>query len=373
VSRVPRRVTRVGDIQRDQHGRETRVTALVDGRPLWFASVDADLLPEPEAFGSALLLSSIHRNRPLVIDARVSSTWADNVGQLTPIWARWWGYRIPHVDFERRDDMASDNTSSALAFSAGVDSFYSLLYGPKPDFLVSVHGFDIALADAYRMSAFEASTRAIGRDLDIMPVIVRTNLREHPALGPRRLWERAHGGGIAAVGHVLRGQSRHFRISSTYSTRSERPWGSSGATDPFFSSDRVSITQFGGDRSRDEKIKSIADNSLVQKHLRVCWENRAKAGNCSRCGKCLAAMLVLAEVQFLDKFAVFDGVKVLPARLDELPFLRTNINVAQRAVDRGQLPPNIEAATRRLIVRSHRAAKIRSYRKRLSAMIFPHA
>jgi hypothetical protein len=373
VNPLARRPAHIAEIRRERRGGESRVSAVVDRQSLWFSSADAELLPEPEAFASALLLPSIHRNRRLNIDAAMSSRWIENVGKLTAIWSRWWGYRSPQLDFRRREDKPSMTTSTALAFSCGVDSFYSLFNGTLPDYLVSVHGFDVALADTRRMSAFEASTRAVGSALGIKSLIVRTNLREHPALGPRWLWERGHGGGVAAIGHLLNDCAGEFRISSTYASRNNdtRPWGSSGDTDPLFSSDRVSITHFGDDHSRDEKIKSIADNSLVQNHLRVCWENRAETGNCSRCAKCLAAMLVLAEVGVLDKFTVFDGMKVLGARLDELPYLRNNINIAQRIVTRAQLPSNIEAATRRLIARSRRAAKMRSYRERIRNMILP--
>lgn len=364
-------MTRIGEIRRGHGGLGGRVSADVDGQPLWFESDEVELSPQPEAFASALLVASIHRNRPITIDAPVSSTWAENVERLTGVWSSWWGYRVPQIDFNRRADETSRKASTALAFTAGVDSFYSLLFGPQPELLVSVHGFDVALADAYRMARFESSTRAVASELGMQAVVVRTNLREHRAMGPRRLWERAHGGGVAAIGHLLGGSAGSFVISSTYASYNERPWGSSGVTDPLFSSDRVSITQFGGDRTRDGKMSAIAEHPLVQKHLRVCWENRAKAGNCSRCGKCLAAMLILAEVQLLDKFTVFDGMNVLAARVDELPHLKNNINIVQRIVNRGQLPRDIDAALRRLIVRSRRAAVINSCRQRVRDAIFP--
>jgi hypothetical protein len=368
VKRGSLRATHVGEIRSEQRGGEYRVTAVIDGEPLWFASEDIDLSPEPEAFASALLLPSLHRNRPLVVDSPVSTMWADNAAKLTEIWSAWWGYRTDPTNLERRADNSSREPRTALAFTAGVDSFYSLLQGRKPEMLMSVHGFDVPLADTYRMSRFEASTRTIASELGVESLIVRTNLREHPSLGPRRLWERAHGGSIAAVGHLLSARAGNFTISSTYSS-SSRPWGSTGDTDPLFSSDRVMIGQFGGDHARDGKIKLIADNPLVQNHLRVCWENRAKAGNCSRCGKCLAAMLMLAELHLLDEFKVFDGMKVLPSRLDELPYLKNNINIAQRIVNRGQLPPDVDSAVRRLLSRSRRAARIRSYRDRVRDVI----
>ena len=319
------------------------------------------------------MLSTIHRSRPLEMDERVSATWIRNMDRLFDIWSGWWGYRIPKAAFGAREDQQPSTTASALAFTCGVDSFFSLLTGRKPDFLVSVHGFDVPLADTVRMDAFASSVREIARETGIRSVVIRTNLRDHPALGPRRLWDRAHGGGLAAIGHLLSDHVREFTISSSYSSRHKRPWGSAGETDPLFSSDRISILHYGLEHSRDTKVPLIAGNALAQKHLRVCWQNAAEAGNCSRCDKCLATMLLLTEVDALEKFTVFDRPRVLRSRLDELPYLRNNMNVVQRIVNRGTLPRDIEIATLKLLRRSRRAAVIRKYGNRLRAVIFPHA
>jgi hypothetical protein len=366
------RATRITQLGHGLADGESRVSAVVDGRPLWFASKDIDLIPQPEAFASALMLSTIHRSRPLEMDERVSATWIRNMDRLFDIWSRWWGYRIPKAAFGVREDQQPSTSARALAFTCGVDSFFSLLTGRKPDFLVSVHGFDVPLADTVRMDAFASSVREIARETGTRSVVIRTNLRDHPASGRRRLWDRAHGGGLAAIGHLLSDHVREFTISSSY-PRHERPWGSAGETDPLFSSDRISILHYGLEHSRDSKLPLIAGNALAQKHLRVCWRNSAEAGNCSRCDKCLATMLVLTEVDALEKFTVFDGPRVLRSRLDELPYLRNNMNVVQRIVNRGTLPRDIEIATLRLLRRSRRAAVIREYGNRLRAAIFPHA
>jgi hypothetical protein len=303
------------------------------------------------------------------VDQPLSATWVDNADRLYAIWSEWWGYRVPRMEFRRREDHRPKTTAAALAFTCGVDSFFSLLTGPKPDFLVSVHGFDVDLADRRRMDAFSASVRAVAREMGITSLAISTNLREHSVSGPRRLWERAHGGGIASIGHFLSGHIGELVISSSYSRRSKRPWGSTGDTDSLFSSDLVSISHYGLDDFRESKIARIAASPLAQKHLRVCWENRAPTGNCSHCGKCLATMLVLAELHALESFSVFDPPPLLASRLNALPYLRNNINIVQRIVNRGALEPAVSDAARRLLLRSRRAASIRGYGERLRAGI----
>ena len=68
-------------------------------------------------------------------------------------------------------------------------------------------------------------------------------------------------------------------------------------------------------------------------------------------------MLVLAELGTLDNFHVFNGTGSLPAALDALPFMKTQINIIDRLVKRDTLPRRISEAAGRLVIRSRRAAK----------------
>jgi hypothetical protein len=70
-------------------------------------------------------------------------------------------------------------------------------------------------------------------------------------------------------------------------------------------------------------------------------------------------MLLLAELGALDSFCVFTGTSSLPAALDALPYLKTQINIIDRLVKRGTLPSKIEEAAGRLVTRSMRAARVR--------------
>ncbi|MEP6507792.1 MAG: hypothetical protein ABJC63_06155 [Gemmatimonadales bacterium] len=356
--------TRVTDLRVERIAGKSRVCALVDGVRLWYSAKE-DLSPSPEAFGSALLLPSMHRRRGLSLDQQVSTMWQDNSARLSQTWSEWWGYEPIQVSAPVRANRAPSSTATGLAFSCGVDSFHTLLHGSKPDLLVAVHGFDVPLADEYRMLAYSASVEAVAKETGIEWTIVRTNVREHPAMGRPWLWERAHGGGLAAIGHLLSDNIGRFTISSTYSADNAHAWGSTSETDPLFGSDQVAIEHVGTDVHREQKIRLISDSPLAQKHLRVCWENKSKSGNCSRCGKCVITMLLLAELGALDRFGVFAGTSTLLAALDALPHISTQVNITDRASKRGTLPPKIVDAARRLVVRSRKTARLRQFRKRI--------
>lgn len=368
-----RKETRVTDLRSERTDTHNRVSAVVDGVRFWYAADNLDLTPSPEAFGSALLLPSIHMRRELSISAPVSPTWRDNAMRLSAIWSEWWGYDPAAINVPVRSDTAIRASSTALAFTCGVDSFHALLTGPSPERLVAVHGFDVPLADEHRMHAFAASVKAVAQETGIKWTIVRTNLREHSAAGRPWLWERSHGGALASVAHLLGEHAGHFTISSTYSADSEHAWGSAEKTDPLFSSDRVLVSHFGTHHHREKKVQLIAGNALAQRHLRVCWANQSRSGNCSRCEKCLATMLLLTELGALESFQVFEGTASLTASLDALPHLIRHMNIVERLVDRETLPPKMNDAARRLIVRSRKAAKLHRLRNRIQAAVAPHA
>jgi hypothetical protein len=352
-----------------------RVAADVDGVPLWYESDEAELFPAPEAFGTALLLPALQRGRRLTLDAPVSATWLSNVGRLLKIWREWWGYPmlLPRVSTRLETDAArrveggeSATRETALCFSGGVDSFYTLLHGDDaPAMLVAAHGFDITLRDTARMDAFKESLRAAAASVGARPVVIRTNFREHAAAGRPGLWERAHGGALAALGHLLSGRAGRLVISSTYQKLYVRPWGSSPLTDHFWSSEALEVAHYGEWAGREEKLRFLAREPLAREHLRVCWENRAARGNCSRCGKCLVTMLMLAEFGALADFPVFDGAAALAERVNALPYLRSNVNKLDRLVRRGWLDAELTEAARRLVKRSRRAGPFLACAERL--------
>jgi hypothetical protein len=349
-------------------GNVTRVTADVAGTPLWFESSDVSLVPSIEAFASALLLPSLHARRSLLLESEVSNTWRNNVAALLPIWKQWWGYEIKPPICENRPDETTRHNGTALMFSGGIDSFYSILAGSRPDYLVAIHGFDIDLADRQRALALAKALSVTAGANGSTPVLIRTNLREHPVSGKRRLWDRAHGGGLAAIGHLLSDRIDQLVVSSSYSNPVTHPWGSTPQTDSLLAGDGFTVTHFGGDLRREDRVGAIAHHPLVREHLRVCWKNKSPAGNCSRCEKCVIAMMHLAEHGVLDEFERFDSTSALAERIDQLPLVHREFNVMSRIAARGLLDAKAARSLESLLKRSRRATPLFALKERLASL-----
>lgn len=350
----------VGALRATAGPEGVRATARVGSAEAWFESPDLALEAAPEVFGSAFLLPAAAVGRALAFSDPVSAIWSAGSEALLQIAERWWGYSAEPPFGVRKPERLTPCPNradrTALCFSGGVDSFYSLLRRPgRVDLIVAGHGLDIPLADRARMSQFEASVRSVASTLGIQCAIVRTNLREHPDF-MNVSWERTHGGALAAIGHALGAAADRLVISSTAPRADQYPWGSHWETDPLWGSARLTIEHFGDSIRRGEKLAAIGNEPLVRKHLRVCWENREGALNCSRCEKCIRTEVVLAMYGMLERFEVFESPATLPERIAgirRIP-IRASMVPYRRALRSG-LDPAVARAVRGLLVRSHRA------------------
>lgn len=351
----------VGEIRKKREAGRWRVAADVADLPIWVESADLELSAAADAFGSALLIPALHKAERLRLGGSVSREWMENIGRMLPILAEWWDYPqlAPRVLSDEIPDETKDTPQgegAALCFTGGVDSFYSLLRGAaNARLLVFIHGYDMNLEDEARLAAFRPALEAAAGATGARPVVLRTNLRRHPVFDVCT-WERTHGGALAAVGHLLAGEINRLLISATLVKDDERPWGSHSRIDHLWSSDRLRVEQCGAELWRHDKLRAIMDEPLVRKHLRVCWENRSPAGNCSNCDKCVMTMVVLAQAGRLEYFRIFEAGdpsrydRELAARLDELPrttYVRTCALLLDEGLDR-----RLAGAVRRLLDRS---------------------
>jgi hypothetical protein len=310
---------KIGRLAVSPLGAGCRVGVEIAGTTVWFESSDIRLRPAPEAFGSAFLIPALQEHERLAFDDPVCPVWLENIERLMAVFSEWW--RLPVLAPQARPatDAGRPRPGSVLCFSGGVDSFYSLLgSGRRFDGLVALHGFDIFLKDIRRMSPLDRSVREVAAATGTCPIVIRTNLREHPMFESSD-WNRTHGGALAAVGHLLGDFAGELCISSSHTLTNESPLGSHWRTDGFWSSSRTQVAHIGAERSRSDKIKAIAGQPLVRTHLRVCWENRAPTGNCSTCEKCVRTRLVLADCGELANHPNFDGEATLLRDVERLP------------------------------------------------------
>ena len=157
---------------------------------------------------------------------------------------------------------------------------------------------------------------------------------------------------LAALGHLLSDQVGRLGISASLARDDDVPWGSRWDIDPFFSSSRLAIDHIGAELWRADKLRTIAREDLVRRHLRVCWENRNAEANCCQCEKCVRTMLVLATCGQLEKYPRFHGGRGLLHQIERLPSLpRVMIPVYQLLLRQG-LTGDFATAVDRLLVRS---------------------
>jgi hypothetical protein len=365
---------RIAPLSAESGGRTHRVSVQVDGAQVGFESDDVPLRASPEALGSAFLIPALSQSRRLEIDSPADPAWRANLAPLLRILHRWW--RLPRLEPRVSDGEPSARRASAtgLCFSGGVDSFHALLcLGSRPDVLVTAQGYDFALDDTTRMSAVRRSLETVAREVGARPVVIRTNLRDHPLMQSAP-WERAHGGALAALGHLLDDSIGTLRIASSIQIQKRlHAWGSHYELDRFWSSSRLSVEHVGAEFRRRQKLAALAAHPLPRRHLRVCWQNRSSEGNCSRCEKCLVTMLVLHELGVLDEFEVFEGSDVLVERVNALPRLKERRRTFVEISKSQSVAPAVARAVGRLVERTRRAESLPGRARRLAGRVLARA
>jgi len=223
---------------------------------------------------------------------------------------------IDVITSQSRLEFDSSPKSDALFFSGGLDSFYALtrLTGQRREennltHLVFVHGFDISLNDRLLFHRTQTAIETIASSYGKKLVVLRTNVRE---LTDRYVgWNNCFGGAMASVALCLGGFFRHVYVASDAGPNEKILYSGSlpyvdGMIPPdlgeLWSTGTTSLINYCYGISRIEKARAIANNSLAQKYLRVCWENRNGAYNCGRCSKCVRTMLALHLVGALSSF-----------------------------------------------------------------------
>lgn len=361
---------RISDIRTLNRNGLSRVSACIDNVPLWFESSDAELQGIPEVYGSAMLFSSLAHNDTLCIQNSVSPKWAAGIEQLLLIFNRWW--KLPILPPQAPIQETVNRTplpATATCFTGGVDSFYTLLHS-KHDIshIVFAHGFDIPLEDETRMSAFEQSMREVSQSLGVKPIVVRTNLRNHPAYSCVG-WEQSHGSAIASIGYLLSNEIGTLIIPSSYTYADKYPWGTSWLIDSLWSTERLNVLHDDATYRRTDKLKHIVNEQLVRRHLRVCHENRSPTGNCSVCEKCVRTMIAISVWARLEEFSVFDHSIPLVKRIDQLAFISPHIEVVYNDFLSRDISSDLKMAIVRLIKRSHDLNEKRKYRRMGKNMI----
>lgn len=268
-----------------------------------------------DPFLAAFLPLAMAAQEPLEIDAPVSALLGDSVPSIMAVYRAWWGMsptavRTAHIDVERTDGAVG------LFFSCGVDSFHSLLKNHdahsgarnRISHLVTVHGFDVPLADTSLRRSLRESVARVAEATSTKAVTVTTNLRTFA--DPLVDWGAYHGAALASVGLALGGALGKCLIASTYAYEHVRPWGSHPLLDPMWSTEQTAFVHDGCEARRVQKLERLGRSPVALQTLRVCYKHAAGEYNCGQCTKCLNVMLALLHMGALEHSATF------PQRLD---------------------------------------------------------
>ncbi|MEX2643599.1 MAG: hypothetical protein WD270_09110 [Acetobacterales bacterium] len=363
---------RIYDIQAHATASATTLVANVlpdseaSPRQLWFryeghrppVEVSAD------PFAAAMLPFCMYDREPLEIAGAISPELERNLAQAQQVLAGWFDYLepvpvLPLVRSEPRPEMGGDGV--ACCFSAGVDSWYSLLtHMDRVSHLFLIRGFDIGLANDALWQAAKASARDVGRELGKPLVTCTTNLRLIADKG-RAGWGRPwagdfwgnclHGAALSATALPLGGTFGEIVVPATHTHEQLKPWGSSPLLDRFWSNGQVRIGHDSCDYDRVQKVGIVATSQLALDTLRVCYHDLDEV-NCGRCEKCLRTMMALRVHGALNRAGTFPGDEAFARvrRLEIPPNQMHHYDVllkAARNVDDRELERLIEIAVGR--------------------------
>ncbi|HEX3082644.1 MAG TPA: hypothetical protein VHQ86_05365, partial [Candidatus Saccharimonadia bacterium] len=267
---------------------------------------------DASSFAAALLFPAMQEGEDLIIEGSISKQLYDGMMEIMKI-ATGWDLGLKDVKVKADVIVADEHTSTGTAsfFTGGVDSFYTYLKhkndkekNGRIKNLIFVNGFDIDLSEPTLWELASRNVQAIADAEDAELITVTTNL--YDVLTPFISWDFAHGGGLAAIGLFLRRGFSRIYIPSTFPAEEQVPYGSTLATDPLWSTEKLTFIHDGTEAGRLNKVRwQIAKSPVALKYLRVCYVNPKGAYNCGRCSKCVRTMIELYIAGALEQAETF--------------------------------------------------------------------
>jgi hypothetical protein len=196
------------------------------------------------------------------------------------------------------------------SFTAGIDSFFTVLRHPECKHYIHVLGLDMPLWKQDAHDRLTARLEAIAESLGAKLFRMATNLRQ--TRWGKLPWENfASGAALSGSMLLLEGNFGTALIPASHSVAYDTGWGSHPLSDPLYSTSTMRILHDGASHTRVEKTEILVHHPLVLDHLHVCFLGQDTHGqddtNCSRCSKCYRTMLVLDALRKLKECKTFDA------------------------------------------------------------------
>ena len=274
---------------------------------VWYevpSELETDLSESSNPWLVAMLPHALPTGETIVSDIPADAALLENLKGLIAVWCEWYPQYLPPTIRAPVAPLILDtspNPKSAVFFSGGVDSWFTVLrHAPeresaaigRVDDLITVHGFDIPLDARNEFEKLHATLARGAQALDRPLIVVRTNLRRNGSLWVKGWGWLTNGAGLASVALILEKRYGKVLIGSSYPYGSLFPWGSHPMTDCLFSTRALAVKQDGASFNRTEKTALVARHAIALAHLHVCWKNGA-ASNCGICPKCIRTMATL--------------------------------------------------------------------------------
>ncbi len=340
----------IGDIRVEKDGSTHRVISIFDGEPAWIESDDVELQPSIEEFASLWLMPCILSNRDLRLKKPVCRTWYENAHRFIEFYRNYWGTAKIKILAETYESSTARQQAEAVCFSGGVDSFYTLMKGGSPKYLLRAEGIDPVASRAEDFRLARERLAKIATAVGAVPVNIRYNLFEHPSFKIHNDID-TYTGIFACMGHLLSSEIGSIFISSSNHKDDIAPHACLTMTDPLYSSARLGVNHYPGDVSRRDKVAAIADWQLAYENLYVCLQRQGSNRNCSQCEKCVRTMLDLHCLGKLETFKAFDQSKPLWEAMDHVQIIHEDTTYTSALLE--SLDPRVAAGIWRMLRREY--------------------
>jgi polysaccharide pyruvyl transferase WcaK-like protein/predicted PP-loop superfamily ATPase len=293
---------------------EARVGGLSER--IWYRT-ESDLTPSAEAALATCLMPAMRAGGTLTMPEPVSPRLLRNQREYQAIQRAWsgdWDFGLPRLrEVEvlapaRVPSPPAQRGRVAAFFSGGVDSWATLLDNPEVTDLIFVRGIDLLPAAPHQVELadeVEERLRAATAELGLPLHVVETNLRQ--LSDPLARWETYYGCALVAVALFMAPLFERVLIPGDTDFETQAAIGANRLVDQLWSTERLEIVDDGGRHSRIERVGLIAENPIVGRTLRVCWENRGGAYNCGHCRKCVLTLTELEALGARDRIATIPG------------------------------------------------------------------
>lgn len=263
------------------------------------------LTPWADPWLVGMIFPIMQAGAPVHIEGRVSPSLMANLELFMRIWERWMPgkYRAVALSADEEVELppAREPGSAIASLSCGVDSCFTLfrharhLAGRRSQKITATvvqHGFDVRLHYTRADEVFErmlADAKALSGSLGLPSFPMKTNFQQM-----RLNWSDAWGTQIVCGLYLFAGRYDTALTANDMPYQwMGMPWASHPVTNPLLGSKGFTVIDDGGEFSRSEKAKLIAQWPEAMRHLHVCFgvSHPGTYKNCCTCEKCLRTIL----------------------------------------------------------------------------------